>query len=441
MSNLFNEFQSTSKEDWLNQINKELKGKSLEENLHYSDEIQQINYRAYYHKSDGKNINDVPGKAPYRRGSFLNNNDWSINCIVQGRKAKDQNSYALRELMRGADSLTFYLDSFSVSDISEIVREVNFEFIKSSFYCSSKEQVDAVLKIRNSIEASDMKLFGTTDNITQYILSKFDSFNNHCIEINAFSVHAAGGNISQEIAYALHEGHKQLFDLLEKGESIDNATPKLKFTFGIDSNYLLESVKGSVFRTLWSHVVSQYNPEHDCTKNAYVEMKTGFVNKSIQDPYTNLLRQTTEAMSAVISGCNELTIQPFDLKSEKQDFDFSQRMANNISLLLKEESYFHHVIDTTGGSYALENLAEELSKNSYILFQELENADDAQTLLRSKIEKTRSQRVAQFENGDKMLIGVNKYLNPVEVKNSWKPTSEEVFGEFIIERDCKLIEA
>lgn len=441
MTNLFKEFQPASKEDWIAQITKELKGKSLEENLHYSNAVQEIDYKAYYHQSDIDISQESPNNISRKRGNSQNNNNWLIKCAVQGNSPKELNAFALKELNRGVDALRFDLTNIQPVELSTLLNDIQLEYISTSFTCSTTEQVTAILELIQANPKADIKVFGNTDNAKAYIIQNANQVNRQCIEVSAYDIHAAGGNIIQELAYSLHFGHEELCRLLDNGCTIDQASSKLKFSFGIDANYLLETVKTRVFRALWSHIIQQYSPENSCTTTAYVEMKTGFVNKSLKDPYTNLLRQTTEAMSAVIGGCDELTIQPYDLYATTTDFDFTQRMANNISLLLKEESYFHYVVDPTGGSYALETLTNELSEKAYSLFQELESAENATQFLQSKIATTKQLRSEQFESNSKMLIGVNKYFNPEEISNEWNSKVSNPFGEFIIERDCKTVEA
>ncbi len=152
--------------------------------------------------------------------------------------------------------------------------------------------------------------------------------------------------------------------------------------------------------------------------------KTGFMYVSLQDPYTNLLRQTTEAMSAVLGGIDQLVIQPFDWYSTKPNFTFSRRMATNISLLLKEESYLDIVIDPAGGSYAIDNLTATIAERAWAGFQEIERNGGLDSIpvrlqLSEAIKEKAEQRMILFNEKQETLIGINTFPNPQTVENEW----------------------
>jgi methylmalonyl-CoA mutase len=167
----------------------------------------------------------------------------------------------------------------------------------------------------------------------------------------------------------------------------------------------------------------------------------GFVNKSLKDPFTNLLRQTTEVMSAIVGGVDSLTILPYDKLSTKGTSDFALRMAQNIPLILKEESYFDKVIDPLGGSYSIEKLTDEVIQISWDLFQELEGLNgvfnsECQLYLKKEIQKVVELKLAAYASNEKTLIGVNKFKALTEEEGEWK-IEESVLGlsQFIIENN------
>jgi methylmalonyl-CoA mutase len=151
------------------------------------------------------------------------------------------------------------------------------------------------------------------------------------------------------------------------------------------------------------------------------------MNKSLIDPYTNLLRQTTEAMSAITGGIDNLVIHPYDAVSQTGSNALSERMALNISLILKEESYFDKVIDPLGGSYAIEEITQTIAKKSWDLFQEIETMGgifqkEAKDHLRNKLIEKASARKQQYASNEKTLIGINKFSNPQPEKNDFVDT-------------------
>jgi methylmalonyl-CoA mutase len=105
-------------------------------------------------------------------------------------------------------------------------------------------------------------------------------------------------------------------------------------------------------------------------------------NKSLSNPYVNMLRTQTEAMSAIIGGTDSLTVEPFDVTFRKPD-EFSERIARNQQLILKEESYFDKVADPSAGSYYIENLTKLIAENAWKLFVETEEQGGFLSALKS----------------------------------------------------------
>jgi methylmalonyl-CoA mutase len=149
------------------------------------------------------------------------------------------------------------------------------------------------------------------------------------------------------------------------------------------------------------------------------------MNKSLKDPYTNLLRQTTEGMSAILGGVDRLIVQPYDACSIEGKSDFSQRLALNISNLLNDESFLNAVCDPLGGSYAIEDLTKTLTEKAWDLFKKLDKMESMEmnNYLKNSIEFKVQQRIKLLKEGEKLLIGVNKFLNPQPHNMEWSARS------------------
>ena len=147
-----------------------------------------------------------------------------------------------------------------------------------------------------------------------------------------------------------------------------------------------------------------------------------------------MLRLTTEGLSAVIGGVNELCMNPYDWGATNPILNNTQRISNNIALILKEESYLEMVIDPMGGSYAVEEISNSLLAKSWALFQEIEK--NGIELLSKKIAKTCNTRKELFSNGETNLIGINKYQVKSDFNYKWLPPLKMKFGySLILERD------
>jgi methylmalonyl-CoA mutase len=190
---------------------------------------------------------------------------------------------------------------------------------------------------------------------------------------------------------------------------------------GIGSSYLIEVAKFRALKILWANIVKGYNPIHNCSLNCQITAEVGWVNKSLKDPHTNLLRQTTEAMSAILGGIDRLIIHPYDACSVNSASELAQRSAFNISNLLNEESYLSSVSDVLGGSYAIESLTNELAEKGWELFKRMDvlSAELKEVEWKRIIEEKMNQRLNSVRNNEITLIGINKFLNPEKVDNSW----------------------
>ncbi|PKR81632.1 hypothetical protein CW751_03660 [Brumimicrobium salinarum] len=338
------------------------------------------------------------------------------------------NAFALQQLMNGATALTIDISSFDLNECHEIVKNIGFEHITSTIIYKTQAQFDWL----NKLTAQDA-FFGTTICTEQNNFGFIKNARNKLVR--AIDVHHAGGNAKQEIAFALHEGHEVLYNLIKSGISVDDAAPQIKFQFGLGSSYFIEITKFKVFRALWQTIVSHYHPKHSCSAIPYIEAETGFINKSLKDPHNNLLRQTTEASAAIIGGVDELTIRPYDAWSTQPMFDKTQRLGLNIALMLKEESYLDKVIDPAGGAYVLQSLYEELKEKSWDLFQSLEQSFD----LKSDIQRVADIRTSLVNKKQQTLIGVNKFLNETPEEQNWKLPANTRFGTpLVLENACKV---
>ena len=166
-------------------------------------------------------------------------------------------------------------------------------------------------------------------------------------------------------------GNEYMAILTGRGLSAGQAASKIRFSFGTGSNYFFEIAKLRAARLLWAMVTEAYKPENILNCRMEIHSVTSQWNKTVYDPYVNLLRTQTEAMSASLGGTDSLTVEPFDIAFRKPD-DFSEHIARNQQLLLKEEAFFDKVADPGAGSYYIEKLTSLIAENSWKLFVEVE---------------------------------------------------------------------
>jgi methylmalonyl-CoA mutase len=391
MKKLFEAFEKPNLTDWKTQLIKELKSENPADPSAFENEVEELIFTDIYTPT-----------TPILTFNKPNSNDWKIGAEIQVVDIKLANQWALKQLNLGANVLNFDVTQLQYLALSELLAGIETAYIYLYFTTINQEQT----KLIRSWFSNKSPLFlhiNTASNL-----------------VNAFSIDAIGGNAKQQLAYAFAKGKA----LLTK-----NPTEPIHFVFGVGSNFLVEIAKFRAFHILWNSI------QTGCETHVktYITAKTGFVNKSLHDPYTNLLRQTTEGISAAISAVDQIIIQPYDLLATTGSSTFTERMAINISLILKEEAEMNQWIDPLEGSIVLDNYTKRLADEAWSLFQKIEakggmETNDAEVFLQDEITRTRSKRKLQLNEKKYKMVGVNHYLNK-EISNlDWKKEKVTFLG-------------
>ena len=227
--------------------------------------------------------------------------------------------------------------------------------------------------------------------------------------VRADLVLESGADAIQQLGTALAEGVEKLAALCED-RPVEVAAREIQFVFAVGSTYFFEIAKLRAARLLWTQAVAAFRPidPDSCRMNLHV--RTSRLNKSFCDPQTNMLRATTEAMSAAIGGCETLTVEPFG---------FDEHLALGLLRVLGEEAHLNTVADPAGGSYYIESLTASLAREAWKLFQRIEAAGGySQALsagwLAEEIARTRAAREKAVASRRKALVGVNNYPDLTE---------------------------
>lgn len=448
MIGLKNEFKSSSLEDWIVQLKKDLKGEDFSVLLR-NDKIEEIEYATFQHQESAHFSPQAPGLFPFTRGLNTNSNNWSNGFIIQVISEKESNTKALEVLMKGCDLLVFDLTTKQDINFEVLFNGIQFEYIKTQIKLADSNQLNGLKAyFKNTIPATisfNQDSFDITDDSKLFSELVYELKENQrfAIQINGFAIQQAGATTWQEIAYCLSQGHDSLSLLMENGLSIDQAAACIHFTVGIGSNYFFEISKIRALKQNWGSIIKAYQPNHNCSYNCVITAQVGFMNKSLKDPYTNLLRQTTETMAAASGGVDAIIVRPYDASSSNGSSNLSERMALNMSLILKEESYFNQVIDPLGGSYAIEDLTSKIARKSWELFQQLEKSgglekEETKQHFIEQINQKAKLRLEEIQSTSKILIGVNKFPNPQEVKNNSFIAQKSAFGTETIHFETEL---
>jgi methylmalonyl-CoA mutase len=423
MSDLFSSFQATSLADWENVLLKELKGEPIDK-LQKISKIEEITFPAYVHQETFTAQVSDPGAPSFLRGTQNETNNWHVATPFRMQNFEVTNGIILNSLMNGTDALVLEATDANTIDFSKVLNDVGLEYIHTTLVAKTVEQVRDFLNYVGNAPAAVVY----PDNAALIPLAE-NAGKCQLFTIQGDLVQRAGGSTWQETSIALAEGHDLLVELMDSGLSVDQAASMIGFRLGIGNKFYFEVSKFRAFRAAWSRIVATYEPEHTHAGAANVQAVTGSLHTSLKDPYTNLLRQTTEALSAVIGGIQSLVIYPFDWMSTEPNEAFSRRMATNISLLLKEESYLDKVIDPAGGSYAIEMVTNEIAERTWAEFQRIErhggisNAGIRAELTEEIAAKADLRKQAVADKAEK-LIGINIFPNPESVSAEWMPLPE-----------------
>ncbi len=413
MIGLKTDFPIPSLEEWQIQLTKELKGEDPSV-LERHDEIEGINYATYHYDLEK---NSAEG---FRRGNSISN-DWHIATLIEVQDEKSANEKVIELLMTGCDEPIFDFRTNESANLDLLFKGIEFQYIHTTIITNS---IETVYRIQQSIGSAyhgkikyaiDPHVVGL-DPIRK-LAPLFSEKQTPFIVINGYGLQQTGANATQELAFSLSTANECLGVLLDAGMNIDQAAACIHFSVGITANYFYSIAKIRSLKELWSSIVDAYSPVHSCSKNCVITAVSGPMNKSLMDPYTNLLRQTTEGLSAAVAGANSLLIHPYTIASSHPSHELAERMVTNISLLLKEESYLHIVNDPIGGSYAIEQLTTQFSEKAWELFQETEVkngvfSEECASMLQTLIHETANKRLTAVRDSKHLLIGVNKFANP-----------------------------
>lgn len=190
-------------------------------------------------------------------------------------------------------------------------------------------------------------------------------------------------------------------------------------------------------RLLWAQIVKAFGPQKDCSARMIVHAETASYNKTVYDSHTNLLRTQTEAMSAALGGTWSITVLPFDAMYQEPTL-FSERIARNQQILLKEESYIDKITDPAGGSYYIENLTASLAEHAWKMFLEIQDKGGflqavGQGIIQQKVREMSNRRDQNIALRRDNLLGVNQYPNFGEVINQELPGSVFEACDFTVE--------
>lgn len=448
---LFSEFPPVSTEEWLEKVTIDLKGGDFEKKLVWKTN-EGFKVQPFYRASDIeglKSTDALPGEFPFLRGNKKSDNSWLVRQSIVVTDFKEANAKAVKLTEKGVDSFCFRIKGKDVNkeNILTLIDGINPEAIEINFCTCQKKSLELAEIVMAEYAAKNYnaeKVQGSINfDAINTILSKGKDVENwkeiakalietcaafpkfRPISVNALSLNNAGSYIFQELGYALAWGNEYMNTLTEMGVSADAAAKAIKFNFGISSNYFMEIAKFRAARMLWAEIVKQYEPKCDCSCKMIAHAETSSFNLTLFDSHVNLLRTQTESMSAAIAGIHSMTVTPFD-KAYAEPAEFSEHLARNQQLLLKEECHLDKVVDPSAGSYYIETLTASIAEQAWKLFTEVENAGGMLEAahagnVQDSINASNTARHEAAAKRREILLGTNQFPNFTELADGKLP--------------------
>ncbi len=445
---LFDQFPPVSTEQWEQVIAADLKGADYDKKLVWRT-AEGFSVRPYYRAEDLAKVpflGSAPGEFPFVRGARTCN-AWRIHQTVGVVDPRTANSEALAALDAGCDSIGFRIESdeFTAADLDTLLSQIVLGAVEIVFEGRSVRRIAEMMLDRlekQGIDPDQVRIMFAIDPIINKLslqgefgcsedgskcfariadlAARYEKYRHvKVVTINGDMFNASGATITQELAFTLAVGHEYMVRLMEAGLTPDRAAYMLRFSMGVSSNYFMEIAKLRAARMLWANIVAQYKPASPCVERMFLHAVTSRWNQTVYDPYVNMLRGTTEAMSATIAGAHSLEVEPFDASFETPT-EFSRRIARNVQLLLKHESHFDQVSDPSGGSYYIETLTASIATEAWKLFREVEDkggyiAAFKAGFITSTIEASAAAKDKAVATRRTILLGANQYPNFTEI--------------------------
>ncbi len=403
---LLNEFESVSSKQWKQQIQYELNGADYNDTLVW-ESLEGIKVKPFYHNDEFKSKYSINTPNAFKILQNIFVHDITLS-----------NKRALAVLNRGAESIRFTIKNEKVC-IEDLMQNLPFEKTLYFFYLpflsidfvnkisafTSKNKANIVIQIDPIGQlCKDGNWFQNLEKDFEKLNFISEKTNNSFLTIASEIYQNAGANMVQQLAFTLAHVNEYF-------NRISYINQPITIEVAVGTNYFFEIAKLRALRLLFTTLASAYNHSLDCHIIATPTKR----NKTLYDYNINMLRTTTECMSAIIGGANTIANLPYDSLYHK-DNEFGDRIARNQLLILKNESYFDKVNNPADGAYYIESLTEQLAEKALLLFKDIEaNGGFIKQLIEGTIQKKIQESAIKeqelFNDGKEILVGTNKHPN------------------------------
>lgn len=417
MENLLSEFPPVTTEAWEQVIREDLKGADAQKLLWHSPE--GIDVKPYYRAEDtvaSKFTAASPGEFPYARGTRAQGG-WRIREQIDAIDPEEANSAARCAVAGGAEEIAFaHVAVTDASDLAILVANLGEIPVHFSHATPALIQLiaDRMNRRRTSITRSAAMDWSADPALSAEVIfaapAAFVPFT-----IRAQEYQNSGATAVEEAAFALASGVDFLAEMQERGVSPDRAADCMAFSFAMGPEFFMQIAKLRAFRLIWAQAAVTFGVAREHAR-ARIYALTSRWNRTIYDPHNNILRATTEAMSAVLGGADSVYIVPFDEPYNVGD-ESARRLARNTQIILKHEAHLARVADAGGGSYYVEALTQSIAERAWKQLQKVELAGGyrkATASIEATLEQRRAEQMKSVMTRKRILTGTNRFANAAE---------------------------
>jgi methylmalonyl-CoA mutase len=400
---LFEDFDPISPAAWKQKIQLDLKGADYNQTLLWKTN-EGIVVKPFYTEEDRNNANIALPKKGFNICQTVFVDDVSI-----------ANSLAIDALQRGANTIQFIANKkfdfaallAGISTNSVLYFQLNFldvNFVNElDRNCDPFERYYQFDVLGNLAKTGnwheDFKAdIGSTKSMMGTV--------QNCISVDASIYQNGGANMIQQLAYALAQTNEyiELFGT--------DVIKQIHYQFAVGSNYFFEIAKLRAFRILHASLLNEYGVG-DLAPNIFTQ--PSLRNKTIYDYNVNMLRTTSECMSAVLGGSDTVCNVSYDTIYHKSN-EFGERISRNQLLILQKEAYLHEAQNFADGSYYIENITKQLAEKALVIFKQIEKGGGFLKQLKTgtiqkKIKESAQKEQEQFNEEKIVLLGSNKLPN------------------------------
>ena len=461
------DFSSKTLDDWRARAAREMKGASPDDLVWQTPE--GIAVKPAYTAADLEDIEwlgGMPGFPPFVGGpkaTMYAGRPWTIRQYAGFSTAEESNAFYRANLAAGQMGLSVAFDLAThrgydsdhprvVGDVGKAgvaidsVEDMKILFdgiplgqmsvsmtmngavlpVLAGFIVAGEEQGLALAELSGTIQNDILKEFMVRNtyiyppepsmravaDIIAYTAEHMPRFNS--ISISGYHMQEAGATAVQELAFTLADGIEYVRAAQSTGLDVDKFAPRLSFFFGIGMNFFMEIAKLRAARYLWAHMMTDmFAAGDERSLMLRTHCQTSGVSLTEQDPYNNIIRTTIEALAATLGGTQSLHTNAFD-EAVALPTPTSARVARNTQLVLQHEAGITHVADPLAGSYYVESLTHSLVVEANKLIDEVEALGGMTKAVDSgmpklRIEESAARRQARVDQGEDVIVGVNKY--------------------------------